>query len=243
MRVFLETRRTPKARPSINPMRILVVEDERAIADFLQRGLSAEGYSVSCAYDGPSGEAAARSGDFDLLILDLMLPGRGGIEILRSLRPLQPALPVIVLTARADVEHRVEGLDAGATDYVTKPFAFAELAARVRAHLRLPEQAETTVLRVGDLTVNLLKREVERRSTGIHLSAKEFDLLTYLMRHPGQVLSREQILSGVWGYDYDPGTNVVGVYIAYLRRKLRQEGRADPIQTVRSVGYRLRADD
>lgn len=242
MRVFLDTSLTQVARPSISRMRILVVEDERAIADFIQRGLTSEGYSVSCAHDGPSGEASALSGEFDLVILDLMLPGRPGLEILRSVRRTQSSLPVILLTARADVENRVEGLDAGATDYVTKPFAFAELAARVRAHLRLPDQSEPTGLKSGDITVDLLRREVTRMDTAIHLSAKEFDLLTYLMRHPGQVLSREQLLSGVWGYDYDPGTNIVGVYVAYLRRKLRLEGTPDPIETVRSVGYRLRND-
>lgn len=223
-------------------MRILVVEDERAIADFLERGLAAEGYAVTCAHDGLEGEALGSSGDFDLVILDLMLPGRPGLEVLRALRHRHPALPVILLTAKGDVEDRVEGLDSGATDYISKPFAFAELAARVRAHLRRPDQPEPTVLRTGDLKVDLLRRQVERAGNPIHLSAREFDLLAYLMRHPGQVLSREQLLGGVWGYDYDPGTNVVGVYIAYLRRKLAVEGRADPIETVRSVGYRLRAD-
>ncbi len=147
---------------------------------------------------------------------------------------------MILLTARAEVEDRVAGLDAGATDYVTKPFAFEELAARVRAHLRQPDQGSPTELTVGDLELNLLKRSVTRDGSEIHLSAREFDLLAYLMRHPGQVLSREQLLNGVWGYDYDPGTNVVGVYIAYLRRKLAIDGLPDPIQTLRSVGYRLR---
>jgi DNA-binding response OmpR family regulator len=133
----------------------------------------------------------------------------------------------------------VAGLDAGATDYVTKPFAFEELAARIRAHLRRPDQGDATELEVGDLRLNLLKRTVHRAGEEVHLSAREFDLLAYLMRHPGQVLSREQLLNGVWGYDYDPGTNVVGVYIAYLRRKLAVRGLPDPIETLRSVGYRL----
>ena len=224
-------------------MRILVVEDERAIADFLKRGLESEGYAVSCVHDGLEGEALGSSGDFDLVILDLMLPGRPGLEVLRELRRMRPALPVILLTAKGEVEDRVEGLDSGATDYLSKPFAFAELAARVRAHLRRPDQPEPTRLESGDLKVDLLRREVERGGSRIHLSAREFDLLAYLMRHPGQVLSREQLLGGVWGYDYDPGTNVVGVYIAYLRRKLGADGKPDPIETVRSVGYRLRADD
>jgi DNA-binding response OmpR family regulator len=221
-------------------MRILVVEDERSIADFVGRGLEAEGYAVTCVHDGESGEALALSGRFDLLVLDLMLPGRTGMEILASFRGSDPATPVILLTARAEVSDRVAGLDGGATDYVTKPFAFEELAARVRAHLRNPGQEKPTELDAGDLKLNLLKRTVSRGGTEIRLSAREFDLLAFLMRHPGQVLSREQLLNGVWGYDYDPGTNVVGVYIAYLRRKLAIDGREDPIETMRSVGYRLR---
>ncbi|MFM8520396.1 MAG: response regulator transcription factor [Solirubrobacterales bacterium] len=221
-------------------MRILVVEDEAAIADFLERGLESEGYSVTVASEGPDGLIEARSGKFDLLILDLMLPGMSGIEILRSFRKVDGSTPVILLTARTAVEDRVEGLDAGATDYIPKPFAFEELAARVRAHLRRPDQGEATTLTVGDIELDLLKRTVTRGGREVNLSAREFDLLAYMMRHPGQVLSREQLLSGVWGYDYDPGTNVVGVYIQYLRRKLNVDDLPDPIETLRSVGYRLR---
>lgn len=223
-------------------MRILVVEDEAAIADFLERGLEAEGYSVTVASEGPDGLVEARSGSFDLLILDLMLPGMSGIEILKSFRKVDGTTPVILLTARTAVEDRVEGLDAGATDYIPKPFAFEELAARVRAHLRRPDQGEATTLTVGDIELNLLKRTVTRGGQEVNLSAREFDLLAYMMRHPGQVLSREQLLSGVWGYDYDPGTNVVGVYIQYLRRKLNLDDLPDPIETLRSVGYRLREE-
>ena len=221
-------------------MKILVVEDEAAISDFLERGLEAEGYAVSVASDGNSGLTEARSGEFDLLILDLMLPGIDGLEVLRQFRRSDSGTPVILLTARDGIEDRVAGLDAGATDYVPKPFAFEELAARVRAHLRQPGQADSTVLSVAGIEMDLLKRSVERDGREINLSAREFDLLAYLMRHPGQVMSREQILSGVWGYDYDPGTNVVGVYIQYLRKKLAQDGLPDPIETLRSVGYRLR---
>jgi len=223
-------------------VRILVVEDEAAISDFLERGLESEGYAVSVVADGNSGLAEARSGDFDLLILDLMLPGIDGLEVLRRFREADGATPVILLTARDGVEDRVAGLDAGATDYVPKPFAFEELAARVRAHLRQPGQAEATVLGVGGIEMDLLKRSVKRAGREVNLSAREFDLLAYLMRHPGQVMSREQILSGVWGYDYDPGTNVVGVYIQYLRKKLAQDDLPDPIETLRSVGYRLREE-
>ncbi len=223
-------------------MRILVVEDERAIADFVVRGLESEGYAVTWVADGIEGEALARTGRFDLILLDIMLPGKDGLEILEGLRREDGSTPVMMLTARGDVPDRVLGLDKGATDYLAKPFAFEELLARIRAHLRKPAQESPTVIEAGGIKLNLLTREVRHQGREIHLSAREFDLLAYLMRHPGQVLSREQILSGVWGYDYDPGTNIVGVYIAYLRRKLVLDGENDPIETVRSVGYRLRTD-
>jgi DNA-binding response OmpR family regulator len=219
-------------------MEILVVEDETAIADFVQRGLEAEGYSVSCAHDGVDGEQQALAGRPDLVILDLMLPGRDGLSVLRRIRDEKPALPVIVLTARDAVEDKVEGLDKGATDYVTKPFSFDELTARVRAHLRRPQHGETELDAAG-IHMDLLAREVRLDGAEVHLSAREFDLLAYFMRHPNQVLSREQILGAVWGYDFDPGTNVVEVYVGYLRRKLASEERPAPIETLRSVGYRL----
>ena len=221
-------------------MRILVVEDERGIADFVSRGLESEGYAVTCVHDGTDGEALALTGRFDLIVLDRMLPGRTGMEILETFRGSDSGTPVIMLTAKAEISDRVEGLDGGATDYMTKPFAFEELVARVRAHLRQPGQETSTELNVNGIEMNLLKRTVSRDGNEINLSAREFDLLAFLMRHPGQVLSREQLLSGVWAYDYDPGTNVVGVYIAYLRRKLAIDGEPDPIETLRSVGYRLR---
>jgi DNA-binding response OmpR family regulator len=222
-------------------MRILVVEDERAIADFVKRGLEAEGYAVTCAHNGEEGERLALSGDFHLVVLDVMLPGRDGLSVLRSLRQEQPATPVVMLTARGEVEDRIAGLDQGATDYVTKPFSFDELAARIRAHLRRPDQGSPTALDVGDLSLDLLSRRVSRGGEEIPMSTTEFDLLTYFMRHPGQVLSREQILSAVWGYDHDPGTNVVGVYVSYLRRKLDRAGEESAVETIRGAGYRLRA--
>jgi DNA-binding response OmpR family regulator len=222
-------------------MKILVVEDETAIADFVQRGLEAEGYSVSCAYDGDEAERQALADSVDLVVLDLMLPGKDGLTVLRSIRDEKPALPVIVLTARDAVEDKVSGLDIGATDYMTKPFAFDELTARIRAHLRRPANGETTALEAAGIRMNLLSREVELDGAAVHLSAREFDLLAYFMRHPGQVLSREQILSAVWGYDFDPGTNVVEVYVGYLRRKLATDANPAPIETLRSVGYRLAA--
>jgi two-component system copper resistance phosphate regulon response regulator CusR len=221
-------------------MKILVVEDETAISDFVQRGLEAEGYSVDCADDGPEGERQALANDVDLVVLDLMLPGRDGLSVLGSIRESKPTLPVIVLTARDAVEDKVAGLDGGATDYVTKPFSFDELTARIRAHLRDPaQQREPTVLDAAGINVDLLSREVRLGDEAVHLSAREFDLLVYFMRHVGDVLSREQILSAVWGYDFDPGTNVVEVYVGYLRRKLAANGGPARIETLRSVGYRL----
>ncbi len=220
-------------------MRILVVEDETAIADFIQRGLQAEGYAVASVGDGIEGERQALAGDIDLVILDVMLPGRDGVTVLRNIRQGKPALPVIMLTARDAIEDKVEGLDAGATDYVTKPFSFDELTARVRAHLRTPGQQESTVLAAAGVEMDLLSRQVTFAGRTVRLSAREFELLAYFLRHPGQVLSREQILSAVWGYDFDPGTNVVEVYVGYLRRKLGTRTRAAPIETMRSVGYRL----
>jgi DNA-binding response OmpR family regulator len=220
-------------------MRILVAEDEPAIADFIEHGLSAEGYAVSVAYNGDDALSMALSQDFALLILDRMLPGRDGIAVLEALRVAKPELRVIMLTARADVDDRVEGLDAGAIDYMTKPFAFDELAARVRAHLRSPAQPQSTRLEALGIELDLLTRRVTRDGVEVALSTKEFDLLAYFLRHPANVLSREQILSAVWGYSHDPGTNIVEVYVSYLRRKLGRPGSPAPIVTVRSVGYRL----
>jgi DNA-binding response OmpR family regulator len=220
-------------------MRILVAEDEPAIADFIEHGLTAEGHAVTVAYNGEDALSLALSEDFALIVLDRMLPGRDGIEVLRALRAVKPELRVIMLTARTDVDARVEGLDAGAVDYMTKPFAFDELAARVRAHLRTPTQAQSTRLEGLGIVLDLLTRRVTRDGREVALSTKEFDLLAYFLRHPANVLSREQILSAVWGYSHDPGTNIVEVYVSYLRRKLSRPGSPAPIVTVRSVGYRL----
>jgi DNA-binding response OmpR family regulator len=224
-------------------MRILVVEDERPIAEFMQRGLEAEGYSVSCAYDGEEGLALARTGDYALLILDVLLPKLSGHQVIRSIRDGDEALPVIMLTALAETDDVVTGLDLGASDYLTKPFAFAELLARVRAHLRQPGQASGTSLEVGGIRLDFRTRDVDREGSEVKLTAREFELLAYLMRHPDRVLSRAQILNAVWGYDYDPGTNVLDVYIGYLRRKLANADGEAPIQTVRSAGYRLVSAD
>src|SRR4051794_15314980 len=173
-------------------MRILVVEDERPIAEFVQRGLEAEGYSVTCAYDGEEAMALARTGDYALVLLDVLLPKRSGLEVIRTIRERDDSLPVIMLTALSQTEDVVAGLDLGANDYLTKPFAFAELLARIRAHLRRPGQASSTSLEVGRLILDFRTRAVTRAGHGIKLTAREFELLAYLMRHPDQVLSRAQ---------------------------------------------------
>jgi DNA-binding response OmpR family regulator len=219
------------------PALILIIEDEPGIVDFLERGLRAHGFDVLSALDGVSGTDRALQEDVDLVLLDMMLPGRNGLEVMARLSVAKPTLPVIVLTARGDIDHRVDGLDAGAVDYLVKPFSLDELAARVRAQLRVATQMPTTALRVGDIEVDLLTREVRRAGEPVRLSTTEFELLVYLMNNRGRVLSRESILRAVWGYD--PGTNVVDVYIGYLRRKLRRGDRDAPIVTIRSIGYRI----
>ncbi|HEV2973877.1 MAG TPA: response regulator transcription factor [Solirubrobacteraceae bacterium] len=229
----------PVARVPVVDARVLVIEDEPGIVDFVARGLEAEGFGVESATDGVEGERLALGGSFDAVVLDLMLPGRPGLEILQTLRQARPTTPVIVLTARAEVEDRVAGLEAGAVDYLVKPFSVAELVARVRAQLRVVAQASASTLRAEDIEVNLLSRKVTRGARAITLSTTEFELLVYLLRHPGQVLTREQILSAVWGYEHDPTTNVVDVYVGYLRRKLGAPEDPAPIFTVRAVGYRL----
>ncbi len=217
---------------------VLVIEDEAGIRDFVQRGLGDYGYEVDTAPDGPSGAQKALSGDYDLVVLDLMLPGRSGLSVLGELHRNRPALPVILLTALGETENRIEGLDAGAVDYMVKPFSVGELAARIRAHLRSSSSSQTR-LRAGDLELDLIARKVWRAGEQVHLSSTEFALLAYFVQNVGHVLTREQILHAVWEYDHDPGTNSVEVYIGYLRRKLRVGGRELPLVTIRSVGYRL----
>ena len=224
-------------------MRILIIEDEPGIARFLERAMRSEGFATEHAADGQEGERLAIAGDFDLVLLDLMLPGRSGLDVIRQIRRERPELPVIMVTALGQKEDVVAGLDCGADDYVTKPFDLDELLARVRAQLRRPAQSDPTRLEAADIEVDLRTREVKRRGQGVHLTAREFELLVYLMRHPNQVLSREQILNSVWGYDFDPGTNVLSVYVNYLRRKLTIEGDLPPIETVRSAGFRLASHD
>jgi DNA-binding response OmpR family regulator len=215
--------------------RILIVEDEPGIASFLQKGLRAEGFSTMVAEDGLSAAAIARDEAFDLVILDLGLPGKTGQEVLREMRSRGERMPVVILTARNSEQDTVAGFEGGADDYVTKPFSFQELLARVRARLRDIPTADATVVEAGDLILDLRTRKLRVEGREVDLSAREFALAETLMRHPGQVLSREQLLSRVWGYDFDPGSNVVDVYVGYLRRKLGD----DAIETVRGIGYRF----
>ncbi len=218
--------------------RILIAEDEGRLASFLEKGLRSNGFATTTVADGPSAVALARDDDFDLLVLDLGLPGLDGMTVLRTLRAQGQRLPVLILSARDDVQDKVAGLEHGADDYVTKPFRFEELLARVRVRLRDEGTTEQTVLRAGDLALDLRTRRATVGGRTVELSAREFTMLEVFLRHRGQVLSREQLLSHVWGYDFDPGSNVVDVYVGYLRRKVGK----DRIATVRGMGYALQAD-
>ena len=215
--------------------RILIAEDEARIASFLEKGLRANGFTTTVTEDGRDALDLADSDEFDLLILDVGLPGKDGFTVLRELRARGRRLPVVVLTARDSVEDTVAGLEGGADDYIPKPFRFEELLARVRARLREGHVPELTVLRVGEASLDLRTRRLRVGARLEELTAREFALADVFFRHPGQVLSREQLLSHVWGYDYDPGSNVVEVYVRYLRQKLGEAR----ITTVRGMGYRL----
>lgn len=219
---------------------ILLVEDEVKLARFIELELESEGYRVSVANDGLSGLTVARESSPDLLILDWMLPGMTGVEVCRRLRSTGNKVPVILLTAKDEVGDRVAGLDAGADDYVVKPFSIEELLARVRAHLRRTHEPDTDMLQFEDLTLNRRTREVFRGSRSIELTAKEFELLDYLLSHPRQVITRDRILEQVWGYDFMGDSNIIEVYIRYLRLKLEEKNEKRLIQTVRGVGYVLR---
>lgn len=216
-------------------MRILAVEDEPAILRMLERGLTAAGHQVMTAADGEDGAMLALHEEPDVVLLDISMPGLSGHEVLARIRGRKPGLPVLMLTARDDVDNKVRALDAGADDYLTKPFAFEELLARIRALTRRADQSTSGALEVGDVRLDLLGRRAWRADRVIELSNREFALLEYLLRHPSQVLSRTQILFAVWEYDADPASNVVDVYVRYLRRKL---GEPSPITTVRGSGYR-----
>lgn len=224
-------------------MRILVVEDEPGISGFVTKGLREAGYAVDLAEDGPSGFAAALGADFDLALLDVMLPGMDGIAVLRKLREKRRRFPVLLLTARDAVEDRVRGLDAGADDYLVKPFAFPELLARVRALLRRPADSVDQIMRIGYIELDTLAREARRDGGPIALSAREYAILEYLFRNEGRTLTREQIEEHVWNFDASPGSNVVDVYIGYLRRKIDTPGRPSVIRTMRGIGYRAEAPE
>ena len=217
--------------------RVLIAEDEQRISSFIDKGLSANGFAVTVVADGPSAYDYATTGGFDLMVLDIGLPGMDGFEVLRRLRSEHNPIPVIVLTARDSVQDTVAGLEGGADDYMPKPFRFEELLARVRLRLMPDRVAEATVLSCGGLQLDLRTRQAHVDGRTVDLSAREFALAETFLRHSGQVLSREQLLSHVWGYDYDPGSNVVDVYVRYLRRKLG----AERFVTLRGMGYRLDA--
>jgi len=222
-------------------VRILVVEDEDSIASFVVKGLSAEGHAVERAATAADAVGLGVTFDFDLILLDLILPDGSGLDVLKRVRAVRPDVPVIVVSALGEVDDKVNLLDAGADDYLVKPFAFAELAARVRANARQGAASAREIV-VGDLSLDTRTR-IARRGDDIEtdLPSREFALLEYLMRHPGQVLTRQQLLDSVWGIDFDAGSNVVDVYVSYLRRKLDREGEPSVIETVRGAGYRVRS--
>ena len=220
-------------------MRILLVEDEERVASFIVKGLRAEGHAIEWAPTASEGEALGTTQEFDMVLLDLMLPDGSGRETLQKIRAVDAEVPIIVVSALGEIDDKVSLLDLGADDYLVKPFAFAELAARIRANARHGQQS-ARVLAAGDLTLDTKSRIARRDPVAVDLPSREFALLEYLMRHADQVLSRQQLLDAVWGFDFDTGSNVVDVYIGYLRRKLDRVGEPSFIETVRGAGYRVR---
>ena len=223
-------------------MRILLVEDEKKVANFIKQGLEEEGYAVDWAADGQAGLLLGLDGVHDLIILDLNLPVKDGLQVLRELRQAKVKAPVLLLTIRAMIEDKVLGLDAGADDYLTKPFSFQELLARARALLRRRSEVEPTLLQVADLTLDPSRRVVRRGDRKIELSTKEFALLDYFMRNPGRVLTRTMIAEHVWDYDFDTATNIIDVYVNFLRKKINADRERKLIHTVRGVGYMMQGD-
>jgi DNA-binding response OmpR family regulator len=224
-------------------VKILLVEDETEIGELIKNGLEKEGFVLDYCQDGDSGMEHAMTRSYDAIVLDVMLPGRSGLEILKVIRAGHNNVPVIIITARGETEDRIEGLDLGADDYLPKPFFVEELIARLRAIWRRSSETGMSVLSVGSLSANLMKREVVRLGVQIEMTPKEFSLLAFLMRAPGRVLTRTQILEQVWGYHFDPGTNLVDVYIRRLRSKIDIEGEVPLIETLRGVGYRMQDPD
>jgi len=224
-------------------VKILLVEDETEIGELIKNGLEKEGFVLDYCQEGDSGMEHAMTRSYDAIVLDVMLPGRSGLEILKMVRAGHNNVPVIIITARGETEDRIEGLDLGADDYLPKPFFVEELIARLRAIWRRSSETGMSVLSVGTLSANLMKREVVRSGVQIEMTPKEFSLLAFLMRAPGRVLTRTQILEQVWGYHFDPGTNLVDVYIRRLRSKIDIEGEVPLIETLRGVGYRMQDPD
>lgn len=222
-------------------MKILVVEDDPKIASFIQKGLKEQGYVVDVCNDGDEGYDLASAEAYDVVLLDIMLPGRDGLSILRNLREQKNTVPVILLTARSGLDERVEGLNLGADDYLAKPFYMEELIARIIAVSRRTSGEQLSVINHGELTLNLITREVRREEEVLELTSREFNILELLIRSPGRVYSRIQLLEHVWGYDFDPQTNVVDVYVRRVRSKIDKADKASYIETVRGVGYRFRA--
>ncbi|HVS50939.1 MAG TPA: response regulator transcription factor [Opitutaceae bacterium] len=220
-------------------MKVLVVEDDRKLGGFLRKGLEAQGFVVDLSEHGDEGYTLATTRSYDALVLDIMLPGRDGLSIVRQLREQHAAVPVILLTARGALHERLDGLNTGADDYLVKPFYIEELAARLHALLRRSSGQPKSLLEHGDLVVNLLTREVKRGPETVELTAREFALLTCLLRSPGRTFTRAQICEHVWNYHFDPGTNLVDVYVQHLRKKLTGSGGRPVIETVRGVGYRV----
>jgi two-component system OmpR family response regulator len=220
-------------------MRVLIVEDDPAIVRFLKRGLAAHGHQSVSADNGHDGVIMAAEGSVDFVLLDIMLPGMDGQEVLRRIRARRPGVPVLMLTARDEVRDKISALDGGADDYLTKPFDLDELLARIRALVRRADQPQASRIQIGDLKMDLRSHRVWRGEKLVDLSSREFALLEYFVRHQGQVLSRQQILSAVWDYAFDPGSNVVDVYVSYLRNKLDRRGEPSLIATVRGAGYRF----
>jgi DNA-binding response OmpR family regulator len=220
-------------------MRVLIVEDDPGVARFLERGLAAHGHRALTADNGQDGVQMAADESVDFVLLDIMLPGMNGQEVLRRIRARRPGVPVLMLTARDEVRDKVRALDGGADDYLSKPFDLEELLARMRALVRRADQPQSSRIELGDLKIDLLSHRVWRGEKLVDLSSREFALLEYFVRHQGQVLSRQQILSAVWDYAFDPGSNVVDVYVSYLRNKLDRRGEPSFIATVRGAGYRF----
>ncbi len=223
-------------------MHILLVEDEAKVARFIKEGLTAEGYEVEIAADGKTGEKMARAADFDLILLDVLLPKKSGFEVLHDLRTDGIRTPILMLTARSSTEDIVQGLDNGAEDYLTKPFAFNELLARIRSLLRRDRQSPA-IHRVADLQLNAMTRKATRSGTSIELTAREYALLEYLMRNPHKLVTRQQLAKEIWGFNFDPGTNIIDVYINHLRKKIDQGFEKKLLHTERGKGYYISDKD